>query len=164
MRIRSIKPEFWTSDDVAQHDWNTRLLFIGLWSYVDDNGVTRPGLESFLAEQGIRLRRIPSWPDYFDAPGASIPGRTVVSDLFDIRRLGEWRARLRPGFLPLPAHLDEAMQLPLLKRSKAAKKVLLRILAVAAVILGFLVAPPLGLAPVSPAQTARRSAERAIAP
>lgn len=41
MRIRSIKPEFWTSEDIAALDWNTRLLFIGLWSYVDDNGVGR---------------------------------------------------------------------------------------------------------------------------
>lgn len=41
MRIRSIKPEFWTSEDIAAHPWDTRLLFIGLWSYVDDNGVGR---------------------------------------------------------------------------------------------------------------------------
>ena len=41
MRIRSIKPEFWTSEDIAELDWPTRLLFIGLWSYVDDNGVGR---------------------------------------------------------------------------------------------------------------------------
>jgi hypothetical protein len=41
VRIRSIKPEFWTSEDVAELDWPTRLLFIGLWSYVDDNGVGR---------------------------------------------------------------------------------------------------------------------------
>ncbi len=41
MRIRSIKPEFWSSEDVAALDWPTRLLFIGLWSYVDDNGVGR---------------------------------------------------------------------------------------------------------------------------
>ena len=41
MRIRTIKPEFWTSEDIAAHDWPTRLLFIGLWSYVDDNGVGR---------------------------------------------------------------------------------------------------------------------------
>lgn len=41
MRIRSIKPEFWASDDIAALDWPTRLLFIGLWSYVDDNGVGR---------------------------------------------------------------------------------------------------------------------------
>jgi hypothetical protein len=41
MRIRSIKPEFWRSDDIDRLDWATRLLFIGLWSYVDDNGVGR---------------------------------------------------------------------------------------------------------------------------
>jgi len=41
MRIRSIKPEFWTSEDIASVTWEQRLLFIGLWSYVDDNGVGR---------------------------------------------------------------------------------------------------------------------------
>jgi hypothetical protein len=39
MRIRSIKPEFWRSRHVAQLPWELRLLFVGLWSYVDDNGV-----------------------------------------------------------------------------------------------------------------------------
>ncbi|MES0874309.1 FAD-binding protein [Sinimarinibacterium thermocellulolyticum] len=87
-----------------------------------------PKMLDFLVEQGLRLRRIPSWPDYYDAPGASIPGRAVVSDLFDVKRLGEWRTKLRPGFIPLPARLEEAMQLPLIKRSGAAKKILLRIL------------------------------------
>jgi hypothetical protein len=41
MRIRSIRPEFWTSEDVAGMDWYTRLVYVGLWSYVDDNGVGR---------------------------------------------------------------------------------------------------------------------------
>ncbi|QAU06608.1 DNA binding protein [Gordonia phage WilliamBoone] len=40
MRIRNIKPEFWRSEDIASiRDKGVRLLFIGLWSYVDDNGV-----------------------------------------------------------------------------------------------------------------------------
>ena len=39
MRIRTIKPEFWRSEDIAQLDPWERLLFIGLWNYVDDNGV-----------------------------------------------------------------------------------------------------------------------------
>lgn len=39
MRIRSIKPEFWRSDDIDALSISDRLLFIGLWSYVDDNGV-----------------------------------------------------------------------------------------------------------------------------
>lgn len=41
MRIRSIKPEFWRSADIADLTVEDRLLFIGLWSYVDDNGVGR---------------------------------------------------------------------------------------------------------------------------
>lgn len=39
MRIRSIKPEFWRSEDVKRLPREIRLLFVGLWSYVDDNGV-----------------------------------------------------------------------------------------------------------------------------
>lgn len=39
MRIRTVKPEFWRSLDTADLDMFTRLLFIGLWNYVDDNGV-----------------------------------------------------------------------------------------------------------------------------
>jgi hypothetical protein len=39
VRIRSVKPEFWRSPDTAELDMFARLLFIGLWNYVDDNGV-----------------------------------------------------------------------------------------------------------------------------
>lgn len=38
MRIRSIKPEFWTDKRVASWDVFTRLFFIGLWSAADDHG------------------------------------------------------------------------------------------------------------------------------
>ena len=50
MRIRSIHPEFWRSEDVAAMDWETRLVFIGLWSYVDDNGVGRDNEKLIMAE------------------------------------------------------------------------------------------------------------------
>lgn len=39
MRIRSIKPDFWTSETLALLPERMRLTFIGTWSYVDDNGV-----------------------------------------------------------------------------------------------------------------------------
>ncbi|WP_135235653.1 hypothetical protein [Nocardia sp. CS682] len=40
MRIRTVKPEFWRSKNISDiDDWGIRLLFVGLWSYVDDNGV-----------------------------------------------------------------------------------------------------------------------------
>jgi hypothetical protein len=38
-RIRSIKPEFWTSEQVAECSPNARLLFIGMWNFCDDQGI-----------------------------------------------------------------------------------------------------------------------------
>lgn len=37
-RIRSIKPEFWTSEQVMECSTSARLLFIGLWNFCDDTG------------------------------------------------------------------------------------------------------------------------------
>jgi hypothetical protein len=50
MRIRSIKPEFYRSDDIAALDHFTRLLFIGLWSYVDDHGRGRDNAPLIVAD------------------------------------------------------------------------------------------------------------------
>ena len=50
MRIRSIKPEFWRSDDIDALPIPDRLLFIGLWSYVDDNGVGLFSLKDIAAD------------------------------------------------------------------------------------------------------------------
>lgn len=38
-RIRSIKPEFWTSEQVASCSRSARLLFIGMWNFCDDAGI-----------------------------------------------------------------------------------------------------------------------------
>lgn len=38
MRIRTIKPEFWSNEDLASLDDFTRLLAIGLLNYADDEG------------------------------------------------------------------------------------------------------------------------------
>ncbi|WP_010598993.1 hypothetical protein [Rickettsiella massiliensis] len=45
-RIRTIKPEFWTSAQVVSCSPIARLLFIGLWSFADDNGVNKACLPS----------------------------------------------------------------------------------------------------------------------
>lgn len=37
-RIRTIKPEFWTSAQLLECSTNARLLFIGLWNFSDDSG------------------------------------------------------------------------------------------------------------------------------
>lgn len=38
-RIRTIKPEFWTSEQVMELSRDARLAFIGLWNFCDDAGI-----------------------------------------------------------------------------------------------------------------------------
>lgn len=38
-RIRTVKPEFWTSEQVVECCRDARLLFIGIWNFCDDGGV-----------------------------------------------------------------------------------------------------------------------------
>lgn len=87
-----------------------------------------PEMIDFLVDQGIKLDRVPYWPDYYDEkPGALEVGRCVVADIFDTNELGEWRQYLRPGFLPMPAKLSEALMIGAVKVSWAAKKVFLQV-------------------------------------
>lgn len=37
-RIRTIKPEFWTSEQIMECSTTARLLFIGMWNFCDDAG------------------------------------------------------------------------------------------------------------------------------
>ena len=86
-----------------------------------------PRMIDFLVKQGIRLRRIRSWPDYYDdRAGGSEPGRTVVAELFDLNELGELKAKLRPNNFPIAGPLDELMQLPLFKRSWRSRYLMLK--------------------------------------
>ena len=38
-RLRTIKPEFWTSEQIVECSTNARLLFVGMWNFCDDAGV-----------------------------------------------------------------------------------------------------------------------------
>ena len=86
-----------------------------------------PRMLDFLMGKGLKFSRISSWPDYYDeAPGGSVPGRTVVADLFNVNELGDKAALLRPNFLNMPVSLEDALRLPHVKKSWAAKKALVR--------------------------------------
>ncbi len=88
-----------------------------------------PKMLDFLMGQGIPFNRVGYWPDYYDElPGGSVAGRTVVAEPFNIKELGEWKSKLRPGFLPIPATMDEALTLPYMRCSPVAKKNLARLI------------------------------------
>jgi hypothetical protein len=49
-RIRSIKPDFWASEQVMDCSTTARLLFIGLWNFCDDDGNHSLNLKTIKAE------------------------------------------------------------------------------------------------------------------
>ena len=52
-RIRSIKPEFFTSEDVSALPLRARLTWIGLWTHCDDHG---------RAKDNVKLIKAAVWP------------------------------------------------------------------------------------------------------
>jgi hypothetical protein len=72
-RIRTIKPDFWTSEQVMDCKPLTRLLFIGLWNFVDDYG------RSPVAPRTIRARIF---------PGDDISGADVQDMLNELNSRG----------------------------------------------------------------------------
>lgn len=49
-RIRTIKPEFWSSEQVMELSFPARLAFIGLWNFCDDRGVHTASAKRLKAE------------------------------------------------------------------------------------------------------------------
>jgi 3-oxosteroid 1-dehydrogenase len=88
-----------------------------------------PRMIEFLVNNGIKMRRCPWWPDYYDdRPGGSVPGRTIVADLFDTNELGEWRGKLEPNFLGnTPAYHFEGFEIGLAKVALKGKLEMLRV-------------------------------------
>ncbi|MDJ0274208.1 MAG: FAD-binding protein [Aigarchaeota archaeon] len=88
-----------------------------------------PEMVRFLRDLGFRWRPSLGYPDYYpEVPGGSVKGRCIEGAVFNGRKLGEWRKRLRryPGAPPLPIHTNEAWRLYLM-RSRIGVAALLRI-------------------------------------
>ena len=70
-RIRTIKPEYWTSVQVVECSMPARLLFIGLWNFADDAG---------------RIRDVPRQIKMKIFPGDDIPADDVHGLLTELSR------------------------------------------------------------------------------
>lgn len=80
-KIRSIKPEFWADEKLASIPIQARLLFIGTWSYADDNGVLRGNpayIKSliFPYDDNLRVGEVKRWID------ALVEARMLIPFMF----------------------------------------------------------------------------------
>jgi 3-oxosteroid 1-dehydrogenase len=80
-----------------------------------------PRMIDFLCDEGVALERASEfWPDYYDdAPGGCKTSRSVVAKPFNAKELGEWEAKLRPGFMPMKVKLDDGMKFAYVGKSWA---------------------------------------------
>ena len=79
-RIRTIKPEFWTSSQVAECSPTARLLFVGMWTFADDAGNQRADLKR------LKMEVFPG--DAFDNEQM----RTLVAELLSQELIVEYEA------------------------------------------------------------------------
>jgi 3-oxosteroid 1-dehydrogenase len=84
----------------------------------------------FLVSQGVKLRRVAYYPDYYDdRPGGSAPGRTVVAELFNANELpAPWAKKLRPNFISFAGALDELFVMATYTKSWAGKAMVAKVL------------------------------------
>lgn len=85
-----------------------------------------PEAIDFLCEQGVALQRGPAfWPDYYDElPGSCKTTRTVVAPPFNLKELGDLADKVRPGFAPFNALLEEGMEAGHARTNPKAKKII----------------------------------------
>lgn len=72
-RLRSIKPEFWTSEQVMECSPTARLMFIGLWNFCDDAGRHAFSARSIKAEI---------------MPGDDVSSSNILGMLDELSRVG----------------------------------------------------------------------------
>jgi len=76
-RMRTIKPEFWTDDEIVDLDLLPKLLYIGLWNFADDDG--------FIEASARRIKRLVFPDNDYDVAGA-------LAALVQSRRIGEFES------------------------------------------------------------------------
>jgi 3-oxosteroid 1-dehydrogenase len=83
-----------------------------------------PKMLDFIIDQGVEMERAAEyWPDYYDElPGGCKTTRCVTAKYFNLKELGSWEKKVRPGFLPFPSKLDDGMQTAFRHKSKELQK------------------------------------------
>lgn len=86
-RIRSIKPEFWASEQVVECSPTARLLFIGMWTFSDDNGIHQASIKR------LKMEVFPG-DDFTKDDIATLLGELIAAGLvlaYSVNKVNYWR-------------------------------------------------------------------------
>lgn len=109
-RIRTIKPEFWTSEQIADCSPTARLLFIGLWNFCDDAGrhpasAKRLKMEVFPSD-AIETTEVAKWID--ELINAGLVVSYVVGQQWFWQVTGWHHQKIEKPTLKYPEPIDSA--------------------------------------------------------
>jgi hypothetical protein len=116
-RIRTIKPEFWQSDDIARLSLPARLLYIALWSYADDSGRFRDARvliqqAAFPLDEDLPKEDVEGWFDELVTAGLVVRYEVDGRKLAHIPTFTTHQRPKYPTPSKLPAPPDPAPVLP----------------------------------------------------
>jgi hypothetical protein len=121
-RIRSIKPEFWTDEKVVSLTPLARLLFIGIWNFVDDYG------RSEFSPARIKMQILPADPADIRQLLAEISGAGLVTiyavdgkeylQVSNFTKHQKIDARAKSKYPPPPISPDLSPEIPLEGKGK----------------------------------------------
>ncbi|WP_293916577.1 MULTISPECIES: hypothetical protein [unclassified Sphingobacterium] len=121
-RIRTIKPEFWQDEKIAELPFQARLLFIGIWTLADDGGVLR-GSEKFIKSQlfpyddALRANEVRKWIDALVNARMLIPLEYKGESYLYIRTFRSHQKINRPSEA---RHIDEEMLIKMLDNTDSS--------------------------------------------
>lgn len=111
-RIRTIKPEFWASNQVLECSRNARLLFIGLWNFCDDEGrhPNRPKqikAEVFPGDEDMTLETIQGLVQELSGNGLIVLYPPKIHDYFYVSGWKKHQRIDKPQRAKYPSPLQE---------------------------------------------------------
>lgn len=114
MRIRTIRPEFYESDSMGDVSWDARLVFMCLWSYVQDNGVGKDNVKLIRGacmplDSEEALPRIEAALAELESVGSIVRYVRDGKRLLWIPKFVDYQKITKPGACPLPEPDDSSL-------------------------------------------------------
>lgn len=111
-RIRSIKPEFWVSEQIAECSMSARLTFVGLWAFCDDRGVHPAKPKTLKAElfpmDDVSVAEVTAWMEELIRAGLVRAFEADGAPFWHVTGWARHQKIDRPSFkYPVPPEIDE---------------------------------------------------------
>ena len=124
-RIRTTKPEFWVSEQIAECSTNARLTFIGMWNFCDDRGVHPAKPRTLKAElfpmDDFTAEQVGAWVDELIQAGLVVKFSADGDDYWAVTGWAQHQKIDRPSYKhPEPPDFSTSLRPSIVEGSSSA--------------------------------------------